>query len=197
MHYATISGAAVLLALAPSALALGSATLVNSCPFDIYYAPTSGSYEGMVALSPGGSYTSGYDEQGVGVSIKVGTSSDLGGPITQFEYTWADGKINYDISNINGDPFADNGVVLTPSMSGDPNNPTCLPVNCPAGDAVCTAAYNNPTDTDTMVCSEDSSLTMTVCAGSAKVKREPEPHHSAPELMHSHHRIHTRHFPRK
>ena len=196
MHFSSISGAAVLLALAPSALAAGSATLVNACGYDIFYAPTFGSsWEGMIALPPGGSFTTPYSDPGQGTSIKISPADNLGGPITQLEFTWAAGKINYDISNINGNPFAASGMVLTPSMSGDPNNPTCTQVDCPAdGTGICTAAYNNPDDTATKVCSEDASLTMVICAGTAKFKRDPMP--SAP-MMHEHHRHHTRQFPRK
>ena len=198
MHFSTISGAAVLLALAPSTLAAGVATLVNACGYDIFYAPTSGSdFEAMIALPPGGSYTSPYSDPGQGTSIKVSPSDSLGGPITQMEFTWADGKINYDISNINGNPFAAAGMVLTPSMANDPNNPTCTQVNCPPdANGVCTAAYNQPDDTATKVCSEDSSITMVVCAGTAKFKRDPVSSPAVP-MVHEHHRHHTRQFPRK
>ena len=197
MHFSTISGAAVLLALAPSTLAAGVATLVNACGYDIFYAPTSGSeWSGMVSLPPGGSYSLPYADPGQGTSIKVSPADDLSGPITQLEFTWADGKINYDISNINGNPFMANGMVLTPSMSNDPNNPSCVPVDCPAGDGTCTAAYNQPDDTATKVCSDAASLTMVVCAGSAKFKRDPVSSPAAP-MIHEHHRHHTRQFPRK
>merc|ERR1712169_58988 len=50
------------------------------------------------------------------------------------------------------------GMVIVPSMQNDPNNPTCVPVDCPAGEATCTAAYNAPDDTRTMVCDQDSDL---------------------------------------
>src|SRR5271163_4291426 len=116
MHYPTsIIGAAVLLGLAPSALAVETATLVNSCGFDVYYASVATQSEAMVLLPPGGSYSEGYTEQGVGVSIKVAPTDSINGPITQFEFTWAEGWVSYDISNINGNPFATEGMVLTPS----------------------------------------------------------------------------------
>jgi hypothetical protein len=206
MHYSkSVTGAAVLLALAPSAFALGTATLYNNCGFDIWYADISTSPEGMTMLPSGAAFSAGYSDPGVGYSIKVAPSDSINGPITQFEYTWSTDKISYDISNINGNPFAANGVVLSPSMAGDPNYPTCQVVNCPAGESVCTAAYNQPDDTDTMVCDEDSSLVMTVCtSSSAKEKREPVPEPepvavvaSPLAIMHEHQRIHARHYPKK
>ena len=216
MHYATISGAAVLLALAPSVMAqMGSATLVNSCGYDIYYAPTSGSFEGMVALSPGGTYSTPYDEQNQGVSIKVAPTNDLGGAITQFEFTWAGESIFYDISNINGNPFSSAGMSLTPSVENDPSNPTCTQVDCPAvssGDSVCAAAYNQPDDTATKVCSQTTSLTMVICSGGSSAPASspssapastpsngtwPPKRDTSPANLHSHHRAHMRHFPRK
>jgi len=195
MHYPTsITGAAVLLALAPSVLATGTATVVNSCGFDIYYASVATSAEGMTLLPPGGSYSEGYTEEGVGVSIKLAPTDSLSGSITQFEFTWADGKVNYDISNINGNPFSSEGMVLSPSMAGDSNNPTCQPVVCSAGESVCLGAYNQPDDTDTMVCDQNSSLTFSVCSGAARVMKRAHP---AVAISHSHHRVNARHFPKK
>lgn len=194
MHYSTITGAAVLLALAPCALATGVATIVNSCGFDIYYASISTSAEGMTMLPPGGAFSEGYTEEGVGVSIKMAPNDSLSGPITQFEFTWAAGKINYDISNINGNPFSSEGMVLSPSMAGDPNNPTCQPVVCAAGETVCTGAYNQPDDTATMVCDQASSLTFNVCSGAAKMLKRTS---GQVTYKHNHHRVHARQLPRK
>lgn len=228
MRHATISGAAVLLASAPFAVALGSATLVNGCDFEIFYAPISGTAAGMVTLPPGQSYSSQYGNEGQGVSIKVSPHDDLwtGGAITQFEYTWAAGVINFDISNIDGNPFADYGMILSPSVHDDPSHPTCVPVECPAGEAVCAAAYNLPDDVRTMVCDQESNLVMTICSAASSTDSQPssngstiitgtplnntivatvdgthskrEASHSEPQMLHSHHqRAHMRHFPRK
>lgn len=162
MHYSTLSGAAALLAFAPSALAAGTATVINNCGFPIYYASVGQSqHAGMQELQ--GSYSESYSKPGVGVSIKL--SPSMNGPVSQFEYTWADGKVYYDLSNIDGSPFADAGMTLVPSMMGDSSNPTCQEVDCPAGEAVCHAAYNQPDDVRTTVCNENSDLTLTMCPG--------------------------------
>jgi len=185
-----ISGAAALLALAPSVLALGTASVTNMCSFTIYYASIDGTAEGLTAMEPGGSFYEGYSDENVGVSIKLATNDTLSGPISQFEFTWTDSKIFYDLSNINGYPFSANGITITPSMENDPNNPTCVEVDCPAGETTCSAAYNAPDDTDTLVCDQDSSLALVVCSGSSK-KRDAHAHpkfHSR-QIRHPHGRV--------
>jgi len=190
MHSFTISCAAVLLALAPSALATGSASVTNMCGYPVYYAVISGQAEAMQALYPGGSMSQPYNLPDVGVSVKLALNDTASGPVSQFEYTWASGKINYDLSNINGYPFAAGGMTVTPSMENDPNNPTCVPIVCPAGSAVCSAAYNQPDDTRTMVCSDSASLSLTLCSGGAS-KRDVHIHpnlHSR-QIRHPHGRV--------
>jgi hypothetical protein len=147
-------------------VAVGVATLINLCQFDIWYAI--GTSEGMIVLPPGETYSEPYLSPGIGISIKISPNDTLAENITQFEYTWANGKISYDISNINGNPFSTEGMVLAPSMAGDPNYPTCQPVICAPGYAVCIGAYNQPSDIATMVCDQDSSLTFSTCSTAAK-----------------------------
>lgn len=185
-----IAGAAVLLASAPAVLALGSATVINNCGYPIYYASVaSNNNAGMQELQ--GSYSEGYSQQGVGVSIKLAPNATSSGAVSQFEFTWANGKISYDLSNINGYPFSAGGMEVVPSMQNDPSNPSCVPVDCPAGEATCTAAYNAPDDTRTMVCDENASLVLTMCPGGA-VKR------SVPIVGGAiHYRVHARHLPKR
>jgi hypothetical protein len=190
MHTFTISGAAVLLALAPSALAVGSASVTNMCSFPIYYASVAGQPVPMQAMPPGGSMSQTYSVQGQGVSVKLAMNDSESGPISQFEWTWYDGKINYDLSNINGYPFASDGITITPSMENDPNNPTCVPIVCPAGASVCSAAYNAPADIRTMVCSDQSPISLTLCPGGS-AKRDVHLHsESHPRsIRHPHGRV--------
>ena len=122
----------------------------------------------------GSSYSESYGADNVGVSIKL--SPDMGGKVTQFEITPSNGKIFYDMSNIDGNPFAASGMSLVPSMSNDPNNPTCVPVDCPAGQASCDAAYNAPNDVRTTVCSDQANLVLTMCpGGSGSSTRSADP----------------------
>lgn len=163
MSLSKMTGAAVLLALAPSVMAMGSATVVNNCGFPIYYAAVGQSQAaGMQQMQ--GSYSQQFSQPGNGYSIKLATSPS--GDVTQFEFTLgSDGKINYDLSNINGNPFAAGGMLVEPSMSGDSSNPSCVPISCPAGASTCTAAYNQPDDVRTHVCSDQADLVLTMCPG--------------------------------
>ncbi|KIW85790.1 hypothetical protein AYO20_03731 [Fonsecaea nubica] len=184
-----VAGAAVLLASAPAVLALGTATVVNNCGYPVYYASVGGSSNpNMQQLQ--GSYSEGYGQEGVGVSIKLAPNATTSGPISQFEFTWANGKISYDLSNINGYPFSAGGMQIVPSMQNDPSNPTCVVVDCPAGEAVCTAAYNAPDDTRTMVCNEEANLVLTICPGGSS-KRSV-----AVNEGQIHYRVHARHLPK-
>lgn len=192
MYTSIITGAAMLLALAPSVMAVGSASVTNMCPYTIYYASIAGQSEAMTAMASGGSMSEAYTDQGQGVSIKLALNDTASGPISQFEFTWTDGKVFYDLSNINGYPFASGGITVTPSMENDPNNPTCVPIVCPAGQAVCSAAYNQPDDTDTLVCDQDSSISLVLCSG-GNSKRDVHVHqhpkfHSR-QIRHPHGRV--------
>ncbi len=190
MYTSIISGAAVLLALAPAAMAVGSASVTNMCNYPIYYASIAGQAAGLQAMHPGGGMSQAYSTEGQGVSIKLAMNNSLSGPISQFEYTWASGKINYDLSNINGYPFASGGMTVTPSMENDPNNPTCVPIVCPAGASVCSAAYNAPDDTRTMVCYQEASIILTLCSGGSS-KRDVHIHSGphARTIRHPHGRV--------
>lgn len=158
-----MTGAAVLLALAPSVMAMGSATVVNNCGYPIWYAAVGqGAHAGMQQMQ--GSYSQQFSQPGNGYSIKLAPSADS--DVTQFEFTLgSDGKINYDLSNINGNPFAAGGMRVEPSMSGDSSNPSCVAIDCPAGAASCSAAYNLPDDVRTHVCSDQANLVLTMCPG--------------------------------
>jgi hypothetical protein len=181
------TGAAVLLASATAVSAAGTAHVINNCGYPVYYASVGQSYHAeMNALQ--GSYSESYSQPGVGVSIKLAPNATSTGPVSQFEFTWADGKIAYDLSNIDGYPFSAGGMRVVPSTQGDSAHPSCVVVDCPAGEAVCTAAYNLPDDVRTMVCSEDTDLTLTLCPGGG-AKRSVET-----TGEHIRYRVHARHF---
>ncbi len=183
-----IAGAAVLLASAPAVLALGSATVINNCGYPIYYASVSQSgAANMQELQ--GSYSESFSQENVGVSIKLSPNDTLSGPVSQFEFTWTGSNVAYDLSNIDGYPFSAGGMEIVPSMQGDSAFPTCVNVDCPAGESTCTAAYNAPDDTRTMVCDQNSDLVLTMCPGGSS-KRSVE----TPE-GHVHYRVHARHLP--
>ena len=199
MHFKNVvSGAAVLLAYASGVSALGTATVVNNCGFPVYYAPFAGSSNpSMQQLQ--GNWSQPYNQYNVGFSIKLAPEDSLSGPISQFEYTCAKRKISYDLSNINGYPFSSAGMEVVPSMQNDTSNPTCLPVICPAGQSVCSAAYNHADDLRTMVCHEDSDLVMTLCPDGSSTGSQASNSTDKRSLSNAgvgiFSRVHARHFP--
>lgn len=184
MFYPTVAAAAAFLSLAPTVMAAGSAHVVNNCGMPVYFASVAQSVAASMEQLPSSGYSESYSLPNVGVSIKL--SPNATGAVTQFEFTWANGNVNYDISNINGNPFSAQGMSLTPSMAGTSGFPSCQVVNCPAGQSSCSAAYNAPDDVRTMVCPEDSDLTFTLCPGGSS-KRDISFHGHA-------HRQHSRQF---
>lgn len=185
--FSKTSVAAVLLTLAPSALAVGTARVVNNCGSPVFFANVAQNVHDSMSELPSSGFSQAYSLPNVGVSIKLAPTTSMT-DVTQFEYTWANGNINYDISNINGNPFAKGGMELVPSMAGAAGYPSCQTVSCPAGEATCTAAYNEPNDVRTMVCPDASDLTMILCpsgsGSNATAKRS---------LTHGH-RVHSRQF---
>ena len=179
-----ITATLALLSLTPAALAVGSAHVVNNCGGTVYYASVSQGVASSMKALPAGGYSEAYTKSNVGISIKLAPTATS--PVTQFKFTWSAGQVAYDISNIDGNPFADQGMSLTPSMIDASGFPTCQPVNCPAGQSTCEAAYNQPDDVRTMVCPDASDLVFTLCPGSSS-KRDSFFHHIA-------HRVHSRHF---
>ena len=166
--------AATALSLIPSAIAqdYGSASIENKCSFPAYIWSTAESSDKMVTLKPGESYQEDYrsrkDNQG-GVSIKMSDKEDKG-EISQFEYTITDDQVFYDLSNIDGYPFKEGGISITPSDS------SCPSISCDAGVANCHEAYNQPYDDHaTKGCAASADLHMTLCGsgGGSKAKKEP------------------------
>lgn len=163
--------AASLLTLLPTVLAAGTARVVNNCGTDVWYASVAQSVHASMQKLPPGGYSESFSKANVGVSIKLAATQ--GGAVTQFEFTWDSPTVAYDISNIDGNPFAQQGMSLVPSMVGAAGYPSCVVVDCPAGQDRCDAAYNLPDDVRTKVCPEDSDLTFTLCPGGAVAPAPP------------------------
>lgn len=161
---ALFTGVLALLSTIPATLA-ASAVVVNNCGTQIYLASVKNNNNAKPQpLAANGRYSEPLSVANNGVSIKV--SQAPGGAVAQFEFTLAgDGKVYYDISNIDGNPFAAHGVSLVPSIKSSTANPTCVTIDCPPG-ARCDAAYNLPDDVRTKVCPGSADLVFTVCTKS-------------------------------
>lgn len=120
----------------------GYATVVNKCNFPTYvvvckqHPASCGSTTNMAATT--GTYSEAYAPAADGGhSLKISTTSGSGN-ILQFEYTnEGNGKVSYDLSEVNGNPFGTWGFSLT-------NTTTDIFCGPPATD--CPAIFTDPTN---------------------------------------------------
>ncbi|EDN08940.1 BYS1 domain-containing protein [Histoplasma capsulatum] len=143
--------------LVPSILA-GKAVVDNHCEYQVYLWSVSGSGSStMKTIRPNGTYDENFRRPPWGgVSLKIGLQP-VRSNITQFEYTLVNTTVWYDLSNIDGDPFRDEGYKLT-------SNSSCPEVYCPPSGAPCKEVYNRPDDDwATHACSSTAVLVLTLC----------------------------------
>jgi len=96
---------------------------------------------------------------GGGVSLKIATDFN-DSFINQFEYTYRpdNPRIYYDISNINGYPFEDWRLYLSPSSA------SCTSISCDPGVALCPDVSNQPNDDFAVQnCDVSANLTLSLC----------------------------------
>ncbi|MCJ1327673.1 hypothetical protein MMC10_004345 [Thelotrema lepadinum] len=141
---------------------LGSATIINNCPFDVSLDRVTDvdTGEQLPVAANGGQWTEEYQTRadGGGISIKVNNGDP--GNIAQFEYTidWDMGLVFYDLSLINGDPFS------TVYQGLIPDDQTCPQVQCQPDEQPCAAAYNSPYENKaTHGCAQTSSVAFYLC----------------------------------
>ncbi|KAK2732337.1 hypothetical protein FQN55_004256 [Onygenales sp. PD_40] len=163
---------ACLLTLLPAAQAVGNAIVINNCPFDAFLNSVGSQIEDEEHLPANvGRYSEPFRRDPVsgGIALKVTRIQGglpQGAPHTVFAYNLDGGKIWYDLSNVFGDPFAPNPLVLAPSDA------TCNSIVWPEG---------RPTaGTHTENCQENSDVTLTLCAElPPTTNRTPGAHKSA------------------
>lgn len=150
---------AALMGTTALASGLGKAVVVNNCNYDVSLSnvPASGGGYSNIdqKLSPGGTYTQTWTplSNTMGWSIKLFKGQDMSN-LLQYEYTCHDdGIIWYDLSEVNGNPWDQEGWMIEGS-------PGCTPRQ---------AAYRHPTDDayGMQDCPDDSTITVTVCADSS------------------------------
>jgi len=144
---------------APMVSAVGSVTIYNNCPQSIIYIWSVGSAiptNPWVTL-PENTYYEQFHEDPVtgGISIKILTSYNGlydGNPQMDLAYTVDPdaSKVWYDLSDIDGDPFAGNVVNL--------ESPGCPGVTWPNG--------VRPIGAEPMACDIDAQLNLFLCGGS-------------------------------
>jgi len=178
-----ISALAAVLAFASIAQA-SSAIVNNQCGFPVYLWSVGVSSSEMTTIESNGTpYSEEYQvrNDNGGISLKISAVNGDQSTITQFEYTLKDDTLWYDVSNVNGFPFSDDGLELVPAIE------SCRNVYCPAGEGSCHAAYTNPDDNwATAECDPTSDLTMTLCPNSTSSKRDAAPEAAAGSVSHAH-----------
>ena len=142
----------------PEKRAIGSAHVLNNCPFSITLQPFHGpNVDPTVQLAPnGGAWSEPFQPT---TSVKIWTD-DPAHP-AQFEYSLdsSTSKIFYDLSFINGNPFGGLYQAVIPAQTN------CGPVEC-SPNQHCDLAYNVPMDdTATHGCPQSSDVTYYICAG--------------------------------
>ena len=119
----------------------GCAVVTNLCNFDVYYVnvPQQGyGRDEAGTIPPGKSYRAYYDGPQIGHSIKLSLTHGVLSDILQFEYSQTlDGHIDYDVSKIDGNPFATYGF----SLDAEPG---CPIVRCESPVDGCAGTYEEP-----------------------------------------------------
>jgi len=190
MQYLTVAAAAL---LAATTVAAGNANVYNTCKEDVYlWSVTADKAGDMVTIKPGGKYSETYQTPSVGgVSIKLNLNDTCSNPapISQFEYTLADGSIWADMSNVNCGtsecPFKPYGWYL------DLGSSTCPTRNCLANAAICTGAYvayND--DVNTVSCAASSDISLYLCTSNAPSSKRSAPFLEEAPHRHAHHARH-------
>lgn len=168
------------LALAASALA-GSATIVNNCDHDVYLWTAGDNTSPMTTIQAGKNHTEEYVTRIFGgISMKLSKESNIaaGQPVAQLEYTSLPGNLWYDLSLIDGDPFASAITTITPKAG---ETASCTPIHCPAGLTSCADAYMKSNDNfATHACPANTDLVMEICAApeSLNTKRDTSRAHA-------------------
>ncbi|KAI9868229.1 MAG: hypothetical protein M1813_006974 [Trichoglossum hirsutum] len=142
---------------------VGTAFIENWCDIGVYvWSVADAPNKTAVYLQRNvGHFSEAYrvNANGGGISLKIAISPD-DSLITQFEYTHRleNSRIYYDISNIDGYPFKEWGLNLSPSSTD------CPSVSCAPGVAICSDVYNQPYDDfATKNCDVSANLTLILC----------------------------------
>ncbi|KAG8529571.1 uncharacterized protein KY384_006208 [Bacidia gigantensis] len=151
--------------LEKSTAALGAANVRNHCNFPVYLYvcgqnPATCTAERTLAAHTG-TFSEKYSTVNNGRSIKIGrTPGKVAKPLLQWEYTHtSDGRVAYDVSSVNGNPFGPFGYDVT-SSNGKCPQPNCKP---PGTHAVCPFVFHDPTNGKVLYCGAGSSIGITLC----------------------------------
>lgn len=146
--------------MATSALATGTAHVINGCKYDVHMSNTpaqGGGFEPIdKVLSSGASYSQEWTQLGndMGWSIKLAKTDNYQSNLMQYEYTYHnDGIIWYDLSEVDGNPWSGNWMIT--ASNG------CSPKQ---------VAYRYATDDayGMQSCPDSAEITVTLCSGESQ-----------------------------
>ncbi|KAJ9615869.1 hypothetical protein H2200_001946 [Cladophialophora chaetospira] len=160
----------------------GSANLIHYCPYNVYCSTVVGCAPGTPAakcpgakfnqLAMGTNITVPFQKNpsGTGVTIMCTRDPSAGNPlVTQLEWTWeqGQGKTYFDISNVAGHPFVDEGFILHAIDKKDPKQTlnNCHDIFCKKGDLACNEAYEKWDDDEQAMraCYDDVIIGFQLC----------------------------------
>lgn len=163
---------------------LAQAEVIHNCPYPVYCAVVVGyglddrtpqeerpSVEWKIT-NPGQLITDSYHSHDVdtGVTLMCTRDPTVAKPVvTQLEYTWRPdlGQTFFDLSNVEGNPFGDEGFAMT---FFDPETPlfdNCSGAYCAPGQEDCEKIYNKWDDDfqGMRACSDNVKIRMNLCTG--------------------------------
>ncbi|KAJ4288223.1 hypothetical protein N0V88_007412 [Collariella sp. IMI 366227] len=140
--------------LAPFASAWGKARVLNNCDTTVYVWSVGSSVSGPYALSKGGYYGEEFRKDPLtgGKALKVARTADglyTGAPQTIFAYNLDGDKVWYDLSDVFGDAFVGNKLVVASVEQ------TCPSIIWPTGVP--------PAGSQVKVCTADKDVVFTLC----------------------------------
>lgn len=146
--FAAVSG------LSSLAAAVGNAVVVNSCSFPVYVWSVDSTVSEQYTLQTGASYSEVLhsDPTTGGIAIKITTVENglyNSSPQTNYAYSLTNGQVWYDLSDVFGDAFAGNSLVVAPSDTA------CQSIDWPSG--------TQPAGSQTNVCEDNTDITLTLC----------------------------------
>ncbi|KAI4212990.1 MAG: hypothetical protein LQ351_004334 [Letrouitia transgressa] len=148
-----------------NAAALGKANVRNNCNFPVYLYvcgqhPATCTAERKIAANTG-TFSETYSTINNGRSIKIGRRpGEVQKPILQFEYTHTnDGRVAYDVSNVDGNPFASEGFSLTSTSAQCPQKHCGPPVN----HNNCPYLFTKPKNGKVLYCGQGQSIGVSLC----------------------------------
>ena len=156
MHFTTTL-LATLTTLTPITYALGNAVVTNNCPDPVYLWSVGSSVGPKQTIEHGANYTEPFrhDSTTGGIALKI-TRNDNGlyDGSAQMTYSYTldsgDARVWYDLSDVFGDPFSGEAVVVKPEDGG------CRSICWPEG--------VSPGGSQVKDCAADGDVGLTLCA---------------------------------